>query len=343
VSHVERDWAYAPFRAFFGSLARRFTVVRYDRLGNGISDPAPGPHSLESEVGLLTCVVDALGAERVSLFAVSSGAPPALVFAAREPRRVEQLVLYGAYAKGSELTSPAVRATLPSLVRAHWGIASRTLADVFVPDAGPAELEALAAWQRALCDGETAAELLELTYEMDASGLLERIFVPTLVLHRRGDRAVPLESGRRLAAAIPGARFVPIEGRAHPPWEGASEILDLVTAAFDRAPLPESAAQPAIELDRANCELVVDGRHIPLTRLELGTLVFLEQNKGRVVSRAELVEQVWKQDNAGSNVVDGVVRALRKKLGPYRPSIETLTGHGYRFGGFRRDEPEASD
>jgi pimeloyl-ACP methyl ester carboxylesterase len=338
VTHVERDWAYPPFRAFFSALARSFRVVRYDRLGNGLSDPAPGRHTLESEVALLACVIDALATERASLFAVSSAAPPALAFAADQPGRVERLVLYGAYARGSEIASTAVRRTLPELVRAHWGMASRTLADVFVPDAGQAELEALAAWQRSASDGETAAALLALTYEMDASALLEGIRASTLVVHRRGDRAVPLESGRRLAAGISAARFVPLEGRAHPPWEGTREVLEQVTGFFAHASGADRALPSAVELDRANCELVVEGARVALTPLELGALAFLEQHAHRVVSRVELIEHVWMQRSAGSNVVDAVIRTARKKLGAYRASIETVTGHGYRFRGWRRDD-----
>ncbi|HEY3499831.1 MAG TPA: alpha/beta fold hydrolase [Polyangiaceae bacterium] len=337
VSHVERDWAYAPFRAFFDHLARGLTVVRYDRPGNGLSDPAAQRPSLESEVAELASVVAALDVPRVSLFGMSSGAPPALAFAAREPERVERLVLYGAYAKGSELASPAVRSALPELVRAHWGMASRTLADVFVPDAGHAELEALAAWQRAASDGETAASLLELTYEMDAAAVLDGIRVPAFVLHRRDDRAVPFESGRRLAAGIPGARLLPLEGRAHPPWEGRQDVAGLVTSLFGGGPLASLGPRSAVELDRANCELLLEGRRIGLTRLELGALVLLEGNAHRVVSRDELIEHVWKQASVGSNVVDGVIRTLRKKLGAYRESIETVTGHGYRFRGFRSE------
>jgi pimeloyl-ACP methyl ester carboxylesterase len=335
VTHLERDWAHPPFRALFERLARSLCVVRYDRLGNGLSDASPAKPSLESEVAELECVVAALGAPRVSLFAVSSAAPPALAFAARHPQRVERLVLYGAYARGSDLAEPDVRRALSALVRAHWGLASRTLADVFVPDASREELEALASWQRAASDGATAAELLELTYALDVSSLLEQVRVPTTVIQRRGDRAVPFEAARRLASLLPGAQLVTLEGRAHPPWEGARDVADTllrVLAPAPTEPAPELDERP--RLDSANCALLLDGERVPLTPLELGVFEHLARNRERVVPRADLVAAVWKQASTGSNVVDAVVRTLRKKLGRYRDRIETVTGHGYRFRGW---------
>jgi pimeloyl-ACP methyl ester carboxylesterase len=332
VSHVERDVAYPPFRRFFARLAEHATVVRYDRPGSGLSDPSAGEHSLESEAALLGALVEEMGAPRVSLFAVSSGAPPAIAFAVSRPERVERLVLYGAYATGSELASEATRAALTAMVRAHWGLGSRTLADLFVPDADRPALDALGEWQRSICDGHAAADLLQLTYTMDVTALLDAIRTPTLVLHRRGDRAVPFAAGRELAARIPGARFVPLEGRAHPPWEGGPEVATEVLRFLGNETL-EVAEAPGWHLDSDNCELVIGQERIPLTRLELGTLRYLKERPSRVVGRPELIHHVWGQRETGSNVVEVVIRSLRGKLGAHRTAIETVTGHGYRFRG----------
>lgn len=338
VSHVERDFAYPPFRRFFSRLAEQATVVRYDRLGSGLSDAAEHGHSLEGETSLLAAIVEELGVSRVSLFAVSSGAPPAIAFAASRPERVERLVLYGAYATGSQLASAATRSALTAMVRAHWGLGSHTLADIFVPDADRPALDALGKWQRSICTGETAADLLQLTYEMDVADRLDAIRTPALVLHRRDDRAVPFAAGRELAARIPGARFVPLEGRAHPPWEGSPDIASELVRFLGGSVAPVTVEEPACRLDVDNCELVIDQKRISLTRLELGTLRYLEERPSRVVGRPELMQHVWGQRETGSNVVEAVVRSLRGKLGPYRGSIETVTGHGYRFRGWSRDE-----
>src|SRR5262249_46844245 len=142
-------------------------------------------------------------------------------------------VVYGSCADGRDLATEAVKESVLSLVRAHWGFASRMLADVWFPDA-PAETVALfARFQRGAATAEMAAALLELFYRIDVRGLLPAVRVPTLVLHRRGSRAVRYELGRELASLIPGARLAPLEGRMQPIyWEGgdvgASTILSFL-------------------------------------------------------------------------------------------------------------------
>jgi pimeloyl-ACP methyl ester carboxylesterase len=337
VSHLERDFAYPPFRSFFEALGQTLTVVRYDRPGMGLSDSPAVRWSFDDEVLLLRSVLEHLGGGPVSIFGVSSGGPPAITLAASEPERVRRLVLYGTYADGSELADPAVRDAMLAMVRAHWGLGSRTLADIFVPDLAGPELEELGRWQRETTDGETAANLLRLTYDMNVRALLDRVRAETMVIHRRGDRAVPFEAGRRLAAEIEGARLVALEGRSHPPWEGEAEVVELVAGFLSGGVTNVEVVGPTSgPLDVANCELVIDGKRTRLTRLELGVLQYLEGHPGRVVKRNELLEHVWSQQHVGSNVIESVIRSIRQKLGPFRASIETVTGHGYRFRGWGR-------
>ena len=150
----------------------------------------------------------------------SSGGCAAIAFAARCPDRVDRLLLYGAYADGSSITSPEVREAIVGTVRSHWGLGSRVLADIFLGEVSSAEQERFARYQRAAASPEMAAALLELIYRNDVRGELERLRVPTLVVHRRGDRAIPYHLGRELAAAIPGATLIPLDGSAHFPWAG---------------------------------------------------------------------------------------------------------------------------
>ena len=229
VSHVELDWADPPFRGLWQSLGRGHTVVRYDRLGVGMSDRElrDGDLALDGEVALLRAVLDELAVDRVVLFGGSSGGCAAIAFAARFPERVGRLLLYGAYADGSSIASPEVREAIVATVRSHWGLGSRLLADIFLGAAPGADQERLARHQRASADPETAAALLELTYRNDVGPELELVRAPTLVVHRRGDRAIPYRLGRELAASIPGAALVPLDGTAHFPWVGdARSVVD---------------------------------------------------------------------------------------------------------------------
>ncbi len=79
---------------------------------------------------------------------------------------------------------------------------------------------------------------------------------------------------------------------------------------------------------------MIDGSRQELTRLEFGVMQYLTSRPERVVTRDDLLREVWGQPFGGSNVVDAVIRSLRKKLSDHASAIETVTGHGYRFVGF---------
>jgi pimeloyl-ACP methyl ester carboxylesterase/DNA-binding CsgD family transcriptional regulator len=176
--------------------------------------------TLDTDVAVLRAVLDELSLEKVVLFGGSSGGCAAIAFAARFPERVDRLLLCGAYADGSSITTREVQESVASTVRSHWGLGSRVLADIFLGESDSAEQERLARYQRVAASPETAAALLELTYRNDVRAELPHVRAPTLVVHRRGDRAIPYHLGRELAAAIPGATLVPLDGSAHLPWTG---------------------------------------------------------------------------------------------------------------------------
>jgi pimeloyl-ACP methyl ester carboxylesterase/DNA-binding CsgD family transcriptional regulator len=227
VSHLELDWADQAFRGLWESVGEGYAVVRYDRLGVGMSDRdvLEEELTLEGEVALLGAVLDELGLEKVGLVGGSSGGCAAIAFAARFPERVSRVLLYGAYADGASITSPEVREAIVATVRSHWGLGSRVLADIFLGEADSAQQERLARYQRAAASPEMAAALLELTYRNDVRAELQRVRAPTLVVHRRADRAIPYHLGRELAAAIPGATLIPLEGSAHFPWAGDTQSV----------------------------------------------------------------------------------------------------------------------
>jgi len=222
VSHLELDWRDEAFRDHWESVAEGYTFVRYDRLGVGMSDRdvRDDDLTLDGDVALLRAVLDELGFDKVSLVGGSSGGCAAIAFAARFPERADRLLLYGAYADGSAITSPAVRESIVATVRSHWGLGSRMLADIFVGDTDSVEQKRLARYQREATSPETAAVLLELTYRNDVRAELDHVRAPTLVVHRRGDRAIPYALGRDLAAGIPTATLIPLDGTAHFPWAG---------------------------------------------------------------------------------------------------------------------------
>ena len=248
VSHLELDWGDEAFRGLWDAVGAGYAMVRYDRLGVGMSDRELRSEdlTLDSQVAQLQAVLDGLGLDRVVLIGGSSGGCPAIAFAARHPERVSRLLLYGAYADGASITSPDVRDAIIATVRSHWGIGSRLLAELFLGEASSAEQEQLARYQRAATSPETAVALLEFVYAADVRDDLGRVRAPTLVVHRRGDRAIPFHLGRELAASIPGATLIPLDGSAHFPWAGdsASVARALRTALSPEAP-ERLAGEPA--------------------------------------------------------------------------------------------------
>ena len=253
-SHLEVEWDFPDFRAFVAALARHRTVVRYDRLGCGLSDRGPGATELGLAASLRTleAVVQATGATELSLLGFSAGGATAVAYAAAHPGHVRALVLVGAFAHGADVAPAPLREALVATVRAHWGAGSRLLTDVWIPGAdGPAR-DRFARLQRASADPEMAAALLEAVYATDVRAQAPRVRAPALVLHRRADRAIPFAAGRELAGLVPGARLTGLDGDVHPPWLGdRAAVVSAVTAFLDAehpvagAAAPDVSARPA--------------------------------------------------------------------------------------------------
>src|SRR6476660_4981614 len=169
VSHLELDWQSPNFRRFWEGVAGGYTLIRYDRLGVGMSDRTIRETDLtiDGEVAMLRALLDELELERVSLVGGSCGSCTAIAFAAAFPERVERLVLYGSYADGAAITAPGVGDAILAAVRAHWGLGSRLLSDIFLGAADAAERESFAGLQREAASAETAAALLSLVYRLD--------------------------------------------------------------------------------------------------------------------------------------------------------------------------------
>ena len=235
MSHLELNWREPRFRAFVEALGRHRTVIRYDAPETGLSggEPAPG-NPVESGAAALAAVIDAAGGGPVDLIAASSGAPVGLAHAAAHPETVRTLVVYGGYAAGSGIADARSRQAVVDLVRAHWGLGSRALADVFMPSATADERAAFVAFQRQAASAERAARALEAVYAADATTSLPHVRPGAVVLHRRGDRAIPFELGRELAATLPEATFVTLDGADHFAWFGdAEQVVDALLDALE--------------------------------------------------------------------------------------------------------------
>src|SRR5579859_6818477 len=240
ITHLEDEWELPEVRAFFESFAQSYRVVRYDRIGVGLSDRTlPGPPTIESEARALGTVLDACGADEPAIvFACSCAGFATASFARDNPDRISKIVFFGGYAARDDIPE-ATRRSLVDFVRTNWLLASQMLAGLFAPHASGDEISRLSAHKRRSADAEVAAAFLELDLEADQRELLPLVTTPSLVLHRRGDRAVPIGRGREVAALLPNARFVPLAGDAHLPWVDDQRDLHRALAGFlDDAPSP---------------------------------------------------------------------------------------------------------
>jgi DNA-binding CsgD family transcriptional regulator len=138
---------------------------------------------------------------------------------------VRALALFGAYAHGEAIAPAAVRQALVTTVRAHWGMGSRSLTDVWIAGADPRTRERFARLQRASATPEMAAALLEAVYATDVREVAREVGVPALVVHRRSDRAIPFACGREVATLLRGAQLVALDGQMHPPWFGNAGLV----------------------------------------------------------------------------------------------------------------------
>jgi pimeloyl-ACP methyl ester carboxylesterase len=223
LNHLELDWDAPIWAPMFRELARDHTFFRYDERGNGLSEGQVADISFDAFVRDLETVVDAAGIERFPLLGLSQGCAVAIEYAVRHPERVSHLILWGGYAAGWRIgASPDViaeREAIITLVRQGWGRSDAAYRQVvtatFMPSATVAELDWFNDFQRQTVTAENAARFLEVFANIDVRATLRKVRAPTLVMHARGDRRIPLAAGGELAAEILNAEFVTLDSDNH--------------------------------------------------------------------------------------------------------------------------------
>ena len=224
LSHAEFDGRSPVWAHWLRELSRDHTYIRFDQRGCGLSDWAPPSISFEAWVSDLEAVVDALGLKQFSLFGMSQGGGVSIAYAARHPERVSRLILFGAFAQGILIRNSTEQQReeaemLAKLIRVGWGRDNAAFRQIFTTQFIPGATQEQQQWfnelERISATPENAAAIIETTYRLDVAELAEKVRVPTLVLHSRNDARIPFDEGKRLAAMIPGARFVPLESYNH--------------------------------------------------------------------------------------------------------------------------------
>ena len=291
LSHLDLLWenpAQSHFVERLGSFAR---VLVFDRRGVGLSDPVAGAPTLEERMDDVRAVMDAAGSERAALLGMSEGATMCMLFAATYPERTSALVLWGAMARSTAAADypwaperEAVIEAQEALIQPMWG--QGTTIDIFSPSmaANPQAREFQARFERQAASPMRVQQLFQMFLDTDVRDALALIQAPTLILHRRGDRAVNYRAARWLAEQIESSRYVQFEGEDHLPWVGDSEgplaMIEEFLTGVRPGPAPErvlatvlftdivDSTRMATELgDRRWRELL--GQHAELTREQL--------------------------------------------------------------------------
>ena len=214
---------------FWQALANDFTIVLYDKHGCGQSDRDRTEFTLEGELQSLETVVEYAELDTFTLFGMSCAGPISIAYTIQNPEKVSRMILYATWANGNEIANPEIRNVIVDMIKASWGMGSRAIADLFVPKASAEITEQLTKFQRVSCSPDMAGKLLRLGYSTDVSDLVSQIRIPTLILHREGDKTAPVGESRRLASELPNCSFNVFNGVIHLPWLGnASEIIDAI-------------------------------------------------------------------------------------------------------------------
>jgi pimeloyl-ACP methyl ester carboxylesterase/class 3 adenylate cyclase len=246
VSHVEYAWEEPSFSYFLRRLASFSRLILIDRRGTGLSDRVTDLPTLEQRMDDVRAVMDAAGSERATVVGISEAGPMCLLFAATYPVRTAALILCGTFARW--LRAPDYPIGLPAetlgkfleWAEETWGTGAAS-AEHFAPSRADDEAfrRSWARFERLAVSPAGMKSLLRMLQETDARHTLPLIRVPTLIIHRQGDRVARVAGARYVAERIPGAKYVELPGIDHFPWVGntdaiVDEIEEFVTGVRQR-------------------------------------------------------------------------------------------------------------
>ncbi len=231
VSHIEYAWEEPSLAPFLERMSRFSRLILLDRRGTGLSDPVDRLPTLDERMDDLGAVLDAAGSEHAFLFGISESGPMCTLFAATHPSRTAGLILCNTFAANqfSEDYPWAMQASqwdsFLQHLEAEWG--QGVTARFFAPSRADDEafVRSWGRFERRAVSPGAIRKIIGMARDTDVRGVLSSVQVPTLVVHREGDRATPIEGGRYLAEHIHGARLIEIPGRDHFPWVGNTDAI----------------------------------------------------------------------------------------------------------------------
>jgi pimeloyl-ACP methyl ester carboxylesterase len=305
-SHLDVEWENPAMARFFRGLASFSRLIRFDKRGFGLSDRNVAPVPLEERMDDVRAVMDAVGSERAVLMGISEGVPMSILFAATYPERTQALVLYGGMARATEAPGYPWGPSAEGFVQASEELIMPLVytggdIDAWAPslDEDPAAREWLGRYRRAAMSPDGIEAVIKMFLDIDVRHVLSTLHVPTLVLHRHGDRVVNWRASQWMADQIPGARRVELPGQDHVPWAGDTDSIVEEVRAF------LTGTRVAAEPDRV-----------------LATVMFTDV-VGSTGRAASLGDRRWKE------LLDAHDDAVRRELMAFRGREIKTTGDGF--------------
>ena len=300
VSNIEVLWERPDIARWLLRLASYARVAMFDKRGTGMSDRVTELPGLDQRIDDLRAVMDGAGMEQAALLGISEGGPLTALFAATYPYRCRSLVLWGSFARFTSWfpTEEALQQFLGYIDQA-WG--SGASVPFFAPSLAndQAAIQWMGRFERLGASPASVAALMRMNSQIDISGIVHTIRVPTLVIHRTGDVTINVEGGRYLAEHIPNARYIELPGVDHPPWVGdnADQIADVIEKFL-------TGSTAAVPVDRV-----------------LATVLFTDI-VGSTEKAATLGDRRWR------DLLDAHHATIRRNLARFRGHEVKTTGDG---------------
>jgi class 3 adenylate cyclase len=305
-SNLDVEWEHPAVARFLRGLASFSRLIRFDKRGLGLSDRNVEPVPLEERMDDVRAVMDAVGSDRAALMGISEGAPMSILFAATYPERTQALVLYGGMARATEAPDYPWGPPLDGFLEATEQLIMPTVfegadIDIWAPslDEDPAAREWLGRYRRAAMSPDGIAKVVQMFLEIDVRHVLPSVNVPTLVIHRHGDRVVNWRASKWMTEQIPGAVRVELPGQDHFPWAGDSDAIVEEVRAF------LTGSRVDDEADRV-----------------LATVMFTDV-VGSTARAASLGDRRW------TELLDAHDNAVRRELVAFRGHEIKTTGDGF--------------
>lgn len=242
ISNIDILWTDSKISTFLNKITKFSRLILFDKRGTGLSDRVSATCSLKERMDDISCVLNAVGSKKAILFGHSEGGTASSLFAATFPERTVALITFGVFAKRKYSAEypwapkPEQRESFYQTIQKEWGNGQKMGLEYLMPSLieDKKYYDWFASYLRSGASPGAALALAKMNTVADISLVLKSIKVPTLILHRTGDKDVNIEEGKYLADKIPNAKFVELQGNDHLFWVGdthsvIAEIEEFIT------------------------------------------------------------------------------------------------------------------